>query len=226
MIVIDIDPRHGGDESLTGLSRRYGQLPDTLVHVSGRGDGGRHLFFRRPAGKLSSARLGAGIDLKTSTGYTVLPPSIHPDSGEPYSRIDGPVAAPPPWLVELLLPERITAAPRSTRLYSLHTSSSIADEFSSTTSWSDILGPHGWRCLDADPDGDGAHWLHPAATSACSATIRHGCLFVYSTNTPFEVTEKSDPHGYTRFRAYAVLEHAGDMRAAARAVAGEKAAVR
>jgi hypothetical protein len=44
-------------------------------------------------------------------------------------------------------------------------------------------------------------------------------LFVYSTNTPFEPTEAGRPHGYTRFRAWAVLEHGGDLSAAARAAA-------
>ena len=50
---------------------------------SGRGDGGRHLYFERPYGELTSTRLPKGIDLK-SNGYTILPPSVHPASGEPY----------------------------------------------------------------------------------------------------------------------------------------------
>jgi hypothetical protein len=65
---------------------------------------------------------------------------------------------------------------------------------------------------------DGARWLHQDATSDCSATVRHGCLFVYSKNTPFEVTEAGVPCGYTRFRAYAVLDHGGDLPSAARAM--------
>ena len=74
------------------------------------------------------------------------------------------------------------------------------------------------HCRDADPDADGARWLHPTHTSACSATIRHGCLFVYSSNTVFDVTETSDPNGYTKFRAFAVLDHDGDLSAAAKAL--------
>jgi len=45
-------------------------------------------------------------------------------------------------------------------------------------------------------------------------------LFVYSTNTAFDVTEPGDRHGDTRFKAYALLDHDGDMSAAARAVRG------
>jgi len=83
MIVLDIDPRNGGDESLAAHEKINGKMPDTLTTISGRGDSGVHLFFRRPPGKLSSRRLGPGIDIKTSTGYVVLPPSIHPDTGPP-----------------------------------------------------------------------------------------------------------------------------------------------
>ena len=222
MIMIDIDPYHGGADTLAALQEQYGQLPLTLTDFSGRYDGGRHYWFRRPPGKLSGKRLGAGIDLKTSTGYAVLPPSIHPDTGNPYFRFiypgQEPVAAPPGWLCDLLRP--LPPPPAVTRPKPLgpFQGPSIADEFSATTSWFDILAMHGWACLDANPDADGARWLHPTATSSCSATIRYGCLFVWSTNTDFEVTEESNPHGYTKFKAYAVLNHGGDMSAAARAL--------
>jgi hypothetical protein len=147
----------------------------------------------------------------------VLPPSIHPDTGKPYTRIDAPVATPPAWLCALLAPATpvIRVAPRRPLFPALE---SLADIYTENTSWLQILKPHGWTCLDTDADG--ARWLHPAATSACSATVKHGCLFVYSPNTAFDVTEPSNPNGYTRFRAYAVLNHNGDMRAAARALKG------
>jgi hypothetical protein len=102
-------------------------------------------------------------------------------------------------------------------------SSSPAEAFSKAASWEDVLGPHGWTCLDPDPDEDGARWLHPHATSSCSATVRHGCLFVWSTNTAFEVTTVGDAHGYTKFKAYAVLNHGGDTSAAAHTIKGERA---
>jgi len=218
MVVLDVDPRHGGLDSITELEWCYEPLPPTLTTISGRGDGGAHYFYRRPPGKLSAKRLGAGVDVKTSTGYVVLAPSIHPHSGKPYTRIDAPVAAPPAWLIELLRPERVEPKPASRKLFSMLSGPSVADKFSESTSWADILTPHGWRCLDADPDADGARWLHPAATSACSATVRNGCLFVWSTSTVFDISEPGNPHGYTRFRAFALLDHGGDMSAAARAL--------
>jgi hypothetical protein len=225
MVMIDIDPYKSGLESLAALEKNFDKLPATLTDFSGRGDGGIHYWFRRPAGKLTDRRLGDGIDIKTSTGYAILPPSLHPLTNKPYIRIEAPVAAPPVWLIDLLQVGE-SARPWTPRAPHQRESGlevfggSIADEFSANASWVDVLGPHGWRCPDADPDADGARWLHPTHTSSCSATIRHGCLFVYSPNTPFETTESGDPNGYTKFRAHAVLDHHGDLSAAARALSG------
>jgi hypothetical protein len=221
MFVLDVDPRNGGLDSLTELETKHGTLPETLTTVSGRGDGGCHRFYRRPRGKLSCKRLGPGIDLKTSTGYVVLAPSIHPETGHHYTRIDVPVVAPPPWLTELMTFERSTNSVPAARSMPRYRDGarSIAEKFSASTTWMDILSPHGWRCYCRDPDADGARWLHPTHTSDCSATIRHGCLFVYSSNTAFDATEAGYPRGYTRFRAFALLNHDGDLSAAARALA-------
>lgn len=223
LFVIDVDPRHDGHQSLAALQEQHGHLPTTLTALSGRCDGGRHLYFVRPVGDLTARRLsGTGLDLKTNTGYVVAPPSLHPDTGRPYTWVDAtlPPAPAPPWLANLLRPEP-PPAPRPARPMRMSQSTgrpgeSIADAFGRTTGWAAILEPHGWICLDGDPNGDGARWRHPAATNSLSATIRHGCLFVYSTGTPFEATGAGDPHGITKFRAYAVLNHNGDMGAGAR----------
>jgi len=217
MMVIDVDPRNGGFESLGAIEEKYGQLPDTLTVISGRGDGGRHLYFRRPRGELTAKGLGDGIDLKTSNGYVVVPPSIHPDTGNPYIRIDNAVAMPPTWLVNLLVkpPVRRPAVKALRYLRSLQRGRSIAHPYANAASWAEILGPHGWQCLDADPDADGARWRHPKATSAHSATIRYGYLFVYSPNTPFDVTEASNPRGYSKSRAQAVLRDIGQLHVTA-----------
>lgn len=225
LFVLDVDPRHDGDKTLRVLQDQHGPLPTTLTAVSGRGDGGHHLYLIRPAGDLTARRLrltGSGLDLKTTSGYVVAPPSIHPDTGHPYTWVDPevPPATPPPWLTALLRPEP-RSAPRPTRPARLglgrrRAGESVADSFARAYGWAEILAPHGWVCLDADPDGDGTRWRHPAATNPLSATVRHGCLFVYSTGTPFEATGAGDPHGVTKFRAYAVLNFGGDLGAAAR----------
>jgi hypothetical protein len=91
---------------------------------------------------------------------------------------------------------------------------SVVEDFNKDTSWSDLLMPEGWSCCARNGDADGAIWLHPRHTSACSATIRGDRLYVFSPNTPFEPTEAGNPKGYSKFDAYAVLHHGGDWKAA------------
>ena len=102
-VVIDVDPRNGGD--LEKLIELVGPLPPTLTVWSGRNDGGRHLYFQRPLGPLTSTRLPAGIDLKLGgRGYCILPPSIHPVTGQPYRWESGEPVIMPARLQELLTP--------------------------------------------------------------------------------------------------------------------------
>ena len=197
--------------------------PPTRVSVSGRGDGGHHLWFLHPGGRLSAVRLDGGVDLKTHRGYMLLPPSRHPATGQPYrwaEPILAPAALPAAWR-RLLTPAllRSAAATRRPSVPAPGRGRSVAEAFNQATSWTQVLGPHGWSC--PDPDADGARWRHPGATNPKSATIRHGLLFVYSQATPFEPTEAGAPHGYSRSRADAVLEHRGDLRAAARTLQTE-----
>ncbi len=220
LFVLDLDPRHGGHQRLAQLEAEHGPLPPTRVSLSGRGDGGQHRWFLHPGGPLSASRLGQGLDVKTQAGYVLLPPSRHPATGQSYTWAE-PVldAAPAPlWLRRLLAPPLATTAPRRPLPRPRHGGESVAERFNATTSWAQVLGPHGWTCPDRDPEADGARWRHPGATNPKSATIRHGLLFVYSQATPFQPTEAGAPHGYSKFRAYAVLEHGGDQRAAARAL--------
>jgi hypothetical protein len=48
IVVIDIDPRHGGLETLEQLKMQLGALPITAMAKTGGPDGGFHLFFRDP----------------------------------------------------------------------------------------------------------------------------------------------------------------------------------
>lgn len=75
ILVIDIDPRNGGDETLVSLQDQYGPLPPTLSVYTG--GGGEHRWYRAPYAASRSAVLGPGVDLKTSGGLLVAPPSVH-----------------------------------------------------------------------------------------------------------------------------------------------------
>jgi len=77
IVVVDVDPQHGGTQSLEKMQRAQGALPRTLeVHTGG---GGRHLYFSYPSVRLHN-RVGIrpGIDLRSEGGYVVAPPSVHP----------------------------------------------------------------------------------------------------------------------------------------------------
>ncbi|MDH3302918.1 MAG: bifunctional DNA primase/polymerase, partial [Acidimicrobiia bacterium] len=79
MIVLDIDPRHGGDETLAALETEEQPLPPTVTGISG--GGGRHLYFAHPTHLVPSRPLAAGVDLKAEGGLVVVPPSRHASGG-------------------------------------------------------------------------------------------------------------------------------------------------
>lgn len=110
-IVIDVDPRHGGNESLEQLQAKFGPLPVTLE--SRTGGGGRHLFFwcRGTDIRNSAGKLGPGLDVRGEGGYVILPPSPHP-SGNSYSWVNEKqaIVEMPGWLESLL----IEPSPRGT----------------------------------------------------------------------------------------------------------------
>jgi len=121
LMVIDIDPRNGG--SLDVLEALVGALSPTLTVWSGREDAGRHLYYLRPGGAFTSTRLPEGIDLKVH-GYCILPPSIHPATGDPYRWEVRDPAPLPVGLLALLRP-----LPAPPRLASNHVSADALVRF-------------------------------------------------------------------------------------------------
>jgi hypothetical protein len=77
LVVLDIDPRHGGTDSLSRIEGEHGPLPSTIEAVTG--GGGRHLYFVHPGGAPIANRVGLrpGIDLRGDGGCVVAPPSVH-----------------------------------------------------------------------------------------------------------------------------------------------------
>ncbi|MGW5852131.1 phage/plasmid primase, P4 family [Streptomyces sp. NPDC055254] len=90
------------------------------------------------------------------------------------------------------------------------------DDFEQRTPWADILTPHGWRSLFQS--GGTSYWQRPGKDGRePSATTGHRMdrdrLYVFTTSTEF-VAERP----YTKFGAYALLNHGGDHSAAASAL--------
>lgn len=82
LVVLDVDPRNGGNDTLAEWEEREGLLPPTLTVTTG--GGGWHFYYPHPGGVVRCRKLGAGLDLKADGGYVVAPPSLHA-SGSPYS---------------------------------------------------------------------------------------------------------------------------------------------
>jgi len=120
LVVIDVDPRHGGGESFSALEREH-EIPLTWRVLTG--GGGEHLLFACPDGvEIANVvaelikpplepPLGRGIDIRARGGYIVAPPSRH-ISGRWYCwsvdhhPADVTLAPAPDWLVARLTARR------------------------------------------------------------------------------------------------------------------------
>ncbi len=95
LVVLDPDGPEGL-AALAELTRQHGRLPRTLVAKTGR-EGGFHFFYRGIGIKSTQGK--NALDIRGSTGYVVLAPSIHP-SGAAYAWVDAaqPIAPVPTWV--------------------------------------------------------------------------------------------------------------------------------
>ena len=104
LVVLDIDPRNGGMQTLTQLTCAYGTLPDTWVVQTG--GGGLHYYFQ---GHCKSFTLD-GIDVQSTGKMVVAPPSWHA-SGNMYEWIispdDIPLVPLPDWVLSLAPPDYV-----------------------------------------------------------------------------------------------------------------------
>jgi hypothetical protein len=210
-------------------------LSDSL-HVVETPGGGYHAKFLCPGVVIPGNTLLASdpnekrsvlIETRGEGGYCVAPGSpaeCHPTGGL-YQHIGGPD-----------LPCEITPEQREILL---RCARSFTREFKEPTrqvgldlrpgddfdrrgwDWSKILEPAGWKCVfQRDgvsywrrPGKDGPGWS--ATTGYCSDKDGADLLRVFSSNAdPFEVGKT-----YGRFRAFALLNHGGDLSAAADALA-------
>lgn len=107
IIVLDIDPRNGGEEGLIELLETYGGMPDTYTVKTG--SGGWHFYFQLPEGMdLASPKLGIdGVDFLANGRMAVTPGSVS-GSGTYVVHNNAPLAMIPEWLVALAREKRGT----------------------------------------------------------------------------------------------------------------------
>ncbi|MEB4208752.1 bifunctional DNA primase/polymerase [Mycobacterium sp. 94-17] len=218
-VCVDVDRNHDGLTKWAQLVAEHGGLPSTWE--ADTGGGGKHYVFRTTV-KEFEGRICPGVDIRAGgRHYIVVPPSIH-KSGNQYRWVtppSEPAAQAPAWLEQFITKgrqrEKVPAAVQP----ATDQRESAADQYSATAKWAAILPPHGWVVVHGDGDEHGSRWRRPGADSESSASILHDqsatpLLHVFSTSAePFDADKT-----YTRFAAHALLNHGGDMSAAAKAL--------
>lgn len=82
------------------------------------------------------------------------------------------------------------------------------DEYNARGPVRDVLRRAGWSLWRP---GDNEHWTRPGKTVGCSATLKGGTLYVFTSNAPpFEPNR-----AYSPFQVLSMLEYGGDFHAAA-----------
>ncbi|QZY52904.1 phage/plasmid primase, P4 family [Leucobacter tenebrionis] len=207
--------------------------------------GGVHWFYRLDGMAVpGNTKLAAAPDKTTLAetrgegGFVVLAPTggtAHP-TGKPWARLaGGPTTIPTLTaaerdtlhaLVRTLdeTPDPVAPAPAGPvadlwKTYR-HQDGDITpgDDYEQRTDWAEILTPHGWTLIHQR--GQLRYWCRPGKKHGISASTGKASdrdrLYVFTSSTEF------DPETpYTKFGAYALLEHRGDHTAAAKQLAAD-----
>lgn len=98
--VLDVDPRHRGDETLQNLINEHENLPETFCVQTG--GGGEHYYFRLIESLGCRTGFIQGLDFKANGGYVVGHGSLHLSGNQYVLRHDGELAPLPTWLADLV----------------------------------------------------------------------------------------------------------------------------
>jgi len=214
--VLDVDTKDGrAGMDLFERARRAGLLRGAAALVR-TPSGGLHVWFAgtdQPGGAVGGK--DKPLELKAVGGYVLLPPSyvVDTDRGhagryELIERRDATGAIDFGAIRRLLDPPPPTPEePRRPRDPDV---TRPGDDFNARASWAEILLPHGWVFLGQR--GQVGYWRRPDKTTGVSATtnaLGTDRLRVFTTSTVF------DPTSYSKFGAYALLNHGGAHHTAA-----------
>lgn len=129
IVVLDIDPKSGGVDSMNRIVAEHGQLPPTLVVQTG--SGGWHYYFKHPGGRLGNVQgsgtvaspIGAGLDFRGDGGMVVAPPSLHVTGGAYRWVSRSTLLEMPQWLLT-----KLTEHKKSSQAASFTSQVTVADD--------------------------------------------------------------------------------------------------
>ena len=223
LLVLDIDPKDGGDDTLNRFEDQHGELPATPVVKTP--SGGLHYYFNYPDDGSTwgntASKIGPGVDTRGQGGQVVAPPTAGYDWI--VTPEEEPVADAPAWLLDLLKETPDTAAapaPPSTPVLGVTVlDDRPGDRYNRDHDWATTLTSDGWAHHHTDQAGCD-YWTRPGKDprEGWSATTGHdgsANLHVFTGSVPFLQAEE----WYTPLGYLAARDHGGDMSAAARTLA-------
>lgn len=112
LVVLDLDAKHGGMDTIKDLEATHGPLPVTLTALTP--SGGKHLAFQHPGFVVgnNAGIIGPGVDIRGDNGYIAAAPSMGV-SGKQYRWVDEsvvPAVLPEAWVALLPRPRERTLA--------------------------------------------------------------------------------------------------------------------
>jgi len=219
----------------SGLGDLWQKIQDGYCEVTP--SGGIHWLYRIsdglvPGNQKLARRPGenGGVDVLCETrgegGFVILAPSAgscHP-SGEPWKILSGSIQTIPTITLEerealfsifRCFDEMPKIENIAQEVKSREVNLSLpGDDYNSKVTWEQILTPLGWSKVYTK--GEAIAWRRPGKNEGISATTNFNGkdnLYVFTTSTIFE-----SEHSYSKFAAYATLEHNGDFKKAASAL--------
>jgi hypothetical protein len=216
--VLDIDVKDGrAGMELFDRARRAGLLSGAAALVRSP-SGGLHVWFEGTDQRGGAVGKDKALELKARGGYVLLPPAYVVSEQYGYAgcyelieRREGAGTIDFAAVRRLLDPP--PAPPRPLRRPRDPNVTRPGDDFNARASWAEILQPHGW--VFVRQQGSVGYWRRrdkPSGISATTNATGTDRLRVFTTSTEFDTTS------YSKFGAYAVLNHDGDHRAATRAL--------
>lgn len=229
------------EEQIIDLAENSG-LGDLVGHVFYEGwtettpTGGIHYYYRLKTPVEGNQRLAQTpnrevlAETRGEGGYVVIAPTDgthHPTGNGWEARSHGPerilTLTPEEHtsLLELFKAQNQYFPPKPNPAPTQHADGTVdgtkpGDDFETKTSWEQILTPHGW--VTVTTIGNITYWRRPGKNTGISATTGHANdrnrLYVFSTSTAFEPETP-----YTKFGAYALLNHGGNHAEAAKQLA-------